>query len=110
MKTIELFIFIQSALMWALMFCVLIAAIPLGSNRPVLWTLLSMAITTLFAVQVALDSTYRLPVQIKSLWLPVALFLGAAGWGFVQTWPGLPEAFMHPAWSDLASAAADQQI
>jgi len=103
-KTTERFIFIQWTLLWALMFCVLIAAIPLGANRPVSWTLLSMAIALIFAAQLAIDSTQRLPDQLKGLWLPAALFLGAVGWGFVQTFPGLPDAYMHPAWSDVTGA------
>ncbi|MFK7849074.1 MAG: O-antigen ligase family protein [Rhodothermales bacterium] len=105
LKTTERFAFFQWALLWGLLVCVLVAAIPLGSNRPVSWTLLSMAITGLFCAQILLDSVNRMPTQAKGLWLPVFLFLGAVGWGFVQTLPGLPDAYMHPVWSYLTGAA-----
>lgn len=87
------------------MLCVLIAAIPLGANRPVSWTLLSMAVTGLFVLQLLLDSVNRMPIQTKGLWLPALLFLGAVAWGAVQILPGLPKAYLHPAWADLTTAA-----
>jgi len=86
------------------MACVLVAAIPLGSNRPVSWTLFSMAVTGLFVLQLLLDSVNRMPMQTKGLWFPALLFLGAIAWGFVQTLPGLPTGYIHPVWSGLTGA------
>jgi O-antigen ligase len=52
-----------------------------------------------FAVQVFMDSTQRLPRQTTGLWLPALLFLGAVTWGWVQLLPGLPGEFIHPVWA-----------
>ncbi|MFK7877317.1 MAG: O-antigen ligase family protein [Paracoccaceae bacterium] len=101
MKTRERFSFVQWALLWALMGSVSLAAVPLGANRPVSWTLLSLALLGLSAVQVLIDCTQRLPEQTKGLWLPATLFLGAVAWGAVQLMPGLPAPYIHPVWAAL---------
>ncbi len=101
MKTRERFSIFQWAILWALMGCVLLAAVPLGANRPVSWSLLSLAILVIFAMQVLVDSTQRLPKQVRGLWLPAALFLGAVLWGCIQLLPGLPAPHTHPVWTAL---------
>ena len=98
MKTHERFSFLQWAVLWALMGFVLLAAVPLGANRPVSWTLLSLAVLMIFVMQVLIDSIQRLSEQTKGLWLPAALYLGAVAWGGIQLLPGVPASYIHPVW------------
>ncbi|WP_282154059.1 O-antigen ligase family protein [Ruegeria atlantica] len=105
MKTRERFSGLQRAILWALMGCVLLAALSLGANRPVSWTLLSVAILIVFVAQVFVDSTQRLPKQAGGLWLPAALFLGATVWGGIQLLPGLPASYTHPVWTTLGDVS-----
>ena len=98
MKQTERFTSIQTTVFWIMLICVLGAAIPLGANRPVSWTLFSMIVTVLFVVQICLDGANRMPAQTKGLWLPVVLFLGALAWGAIQILPGVPARFVHPVW------------
>ncbi|SLN59134.1 O-Antigen ligase [Roseovarius albus] len=101
MKTKERFPRLQWSLLWALMGCVLLAAVPLGANRPVSWSLLSLAVVIIFSLQLLIDCAQRTPKQTKGLWLPATLYLGAVAWGAVQLVPGMPASFIHPVWTAL---------
>lgn len=100
----ERFAVVQWGLLWAILGIVLLAALFLGANRPVSWTLLSLIIIPFFILQILLDCTQRLPKETGGLWLPAALFLGAVVWGFVQILPGLPTDYIHPVWRALPDA------
>lgn len=89
----------QATLGWAALCVVLLAAIPLGANRPVSWTLLSLAILILFSLQ-CLIGLARPPAVALRRAVPVAsMYLAVLIWGYVQiAWPA-PSTLAHPAWS-----------
>lgn len=84
-----------------------LAPLPLGSNREWSWTLLAGALGVLTAAW-ALVGAVR--PRIVSLRLPgflVVMFLAVCGWAVVQTWSGTPEGWHHPLWG-LAAEATEQ--
>jgi len=88
---------------------VVLAPLPLGSNRPWAWSLLAVAVGFLivaWAILTALGSA-RAPVPFSRLW-PMSLPFGVVlAWSFVQTLPGfLPSGYWHPMWVDAARALA----
>lgn len=101
MRTLDRFSIMQWFILWALMLCVLFAAVPLGASQPVSWTLLSLAILVIFLLQVIIDSPESLPKQTKGLWLPALLFLGTIAWAWVQLLPVPSKSYAHPVWTTL---------
>lgn len=83
-----------------------LAPLPLGSNRPWSWSLLAAALgalTAAWAVGALLRPrtvTTALPTGL------VVLFLAVLGWAGVQAWSGTPEAWHHPLWSVSAEVQA----
>lgn len=91
---------------WALFVVLVLATLALGGNRPVSWTLMSLAVMALFTFTLLLDLLQRRPPVFNRLWLPALLFLGALAWGAVQTLPGItPAAWAHPVWSLMPDSA-----
>jgi len=105
MNNRERFPRMQIGLLWALLIVVCLSSLPLGANRPLSWIILSLVILLIFFVQVATDLMQPASEQLKGLWLPATLFLGALLWGVVQIIPGLPEMLSHPSWSFVPDAA-----
>lgn len=103
------FAWVQAIAGWVTLGIVLLSVIPLGANRPVVWTLLGLAVVGLFGVQVVL-----------SLLRPTAVALGRAMpwlfayfvvllWGMVQVALPAPEGLAHPVWA-LAPEGAVPRI
>ncbi len=82
-----------------LMLLVILAPLPLGSNRDWSWTLCAF-ITAVITLGWALQSLAR-PRQVSlSLKLPVIfLFLAVCAWAWLQTVPWVPAGWQHPLWS-----------
>lgn len=96
---------LQSVIGWTTLAVVLASALALGANRPVSWTLLSMAVLALFLAQLGLDALRGVPMPARRVW-PVALpYLLVLAWGVVQTLPGAPASLAHPAWDLVPDAA-----
>ncbi len=106
MQNRERFPTLQMSLLWSLLIIVCVASLPLGANRPLSWTMLAFLITLIFFVQIVTDLLQPPPEQLKGLWLPATLFLGALIWGIVQIIPGTPPASWHPVWADAPGATA----
>ncbi len=85
---------------------VLLSAIALGANRPVSWTLLSLAVITLFLLQVVIDLIRPVSLPASRLWLPTVLYLLVIIWGILQITPGLFPELIHPSWARVDIAGA----
>lgn len=100
----------QSVLFVGLLVVLVLAPLPLGSNREWSWSLLVGALAAL-GVAWALASLLR-PGNV-SLRLPVPLvllFLVAPAWAAVQAWSGTPAAWHHPLWSVAAPLFAPGEV
>lgn len=82
---------------------VAIAPLPLGSNRPLGWSLLALAVgVLLFSWSVFYLWTRRaLPVPIKRIRGPLILFSLACAWVLIQLIPGIPFGMAHPGWQEM---------
>lgn len=78
---------------------VLLAAIPLGANRPAGWTILALIVIALFTVQLILDLVGVRSPQGAKLWLPAFLYLGVVCWGISQVVSGFLPEFASPVWA-----------
>ena len=86
----------------------LLAPLPLGSNRPWSWNLLAV----LLALITLLGSIGQLRISAPSASLPrfaVIAFLAVCGWVALQASPLMPAAWYHPLWTLDASVAAGAQ-
>ncbi len=88
---------------WALVAIVAIAPLPLGSNRPLAWSLLALEVGVLWAIWSAhhIWTSQTLPVSIKRVRAPLILFGLACLWVLIQVVPNVPFGLAHPAWSEL---------
>jgi hypothetical protein len=81
---------------------VLLAPLPLGSNRPLFWS----AMAAVLAVAVVLTGAAMLA---RGRGLPAGMAAPAAGFGVVVAWmllqmsPWLPAALHHPAWAEATA-------
>ncbi|MFV3131443.1 O-antigen ligase family protein [Niveispirillum sp. KHB5.9] len=89
----------------------LLSPLPLGSNRPVTWTLLALVVGLLcLAWPLVLRREPDAPVlSVRALALPLALFGACLAWAVLQTVPGLPRDWHHPLWAGVAGALAPEQ-
>lgn len=91
----------------------LLAPLPLGSNRPVTWTLLALVVGLLCLTwPLVLRQERDAPIlSVRPLALPLTLFGAALAWAFLQTVPGLPVDWHHPLWRAVAGALGpDRQV
>lgn len=99
---------------FAMMAAAIIAApLPLGSNRPVAWTLLALVVGLLCLTWPLVVRRERdTPIlSVRPLAVPLALFGSALAWALIQTIPGLPADWHHPLWREVATALApDREI
>jgi O-antigen ligase len=88
----------------ALILCVAIAPLPLGSNRPVSWSLLSFIISAVLCVwgfgAIFRPTLFRL--SGAPAFIPTVAWLLVIGWFLLQTTG--PEALWHPLWSTSSIA------
>ena len=96
---------LQTFLGASMLVLVLLSSIALGANRPVSWSLLSLAIFCIFAAQLALGVLNPMPMQGKKLWLPIVLYTAVLIWGAIQLLPNVTPSLAHPVWQNVPSAA-----
>lgn len=92
----------EPALVVLLLAVVVLAPLPLGSNRPlpesVLFTAIGMLVS-LWGVAVAIGrAEYAVP--LRSIWWFALPFLTVAAWAQVQAAPWTPDSWHHPLWAD----------
>jgi O-antigen ligase len=85
---------------------VLLAPLPLGSNRPWAWSLLAVLIGALLAAWAVLVLAGRgrasMPLgRMTAVAVPFGLVLA---WAFVQASGAVPASWWHPLWGDAAAA------
>lgn len=90
---------------------ILISPLPLGSNRPIAWTLLALAVGLLALTWplVVRKEPAAPRLSGRPMALPLAFFGLCLSWSVLQAVPGLPAAWHHPLWHDAAAALAPGQ-
>ncbi|PWC88157.1 hypothetical protein TSH100_08460 [Azospirillum sp. TSH100] len=85
---------------------VLLAPLPLGSNRPWSWSLLAVAVGLLLAVWSVRAAMGRVAVPIPPAFLlPVGLpYALVLGWAALQTSSVTPPSLWHPMWAEATPA------
>jgi len=94
----------------ALLILVSLAPLPLGSNRPLSWSVMAMLVGILLIVwssTVIVKKDSHL-VFIKGVWICVVLFAVAPLWAALQTSSALPESWHHPLWKESSKALGEQ--
>mgnify|MGYP003667347285 CR=1 FL=1 len=87
---------------WGLMVLLAWAPLPLGSNRPWSWNLLSLCtgvLLVLWALSALLDPRAT-RLMGKRLLVPAILFGLVVLWGMAQASPLLPDAWSNPLWAE----------
>ncbi|MDF1848789.1 MAG: O-antigen ligase family protein [Parvibaculaceae bacterium] len=89
--------------LWSLIAIVAVAPLPLGSNRPLAWSLLSLEVGVLLMLWSIhhLWTGQALPVSVKRIRAPLVLFGLACSWVLIQLIPNVPFGLAHPAWQEL---------
>ncbi len=92
----------EARLFWGLMALIAFVPLPLGSNRPVWWSLMAIWAGVLFLGHAYLR--WRSPTDDyiaarKVLAIVVPFFLATA-WACIQVFPWMPEALAHPIWAE----------
>lgn len=96
----------------ALLGVLVLAPLPLGSQRPWAWSLLAVLVALLLIAWSGLvvAGKARAPVAARRLW-PIALpFTLALAWAALQTSPLAPAAWQHPLWAEAARALPGQVV
>jgi O-antigen ligase len=91
----------EAVLFWLLLAVVLLAPLPLGSNRPLPASALATAIGALacaWGIGRLLGRPHAV-VSLRPFWPALALVSLAAGWAALQAVPFTPASLHHPHWS-----------
>lgn len=96
--------FLNRLQMMGLIALIAFAPLPLGSNRPFGWSMLSLAAGVLLILWAIITVLERVELQLanKALAIGGISYLAFVGWLFFQT--GGPEFLWHPYWADMAQA------
>lgn len=96
----------QSALFWPLLAVVVLAPLPLGSNRPLPAALLATVVGALLLAWGVglLFGAIRPTVSVRPIWPALVLFALAASWAAVQALPVTPASLHHPYWAEARAA------
>lgn len=95
---------LQNIVCWGLFGVLMATLVVAGGNTPTAWSLMTLAVLTLFAAQLVLSFWRPRPDGLEHLWAPGLLFLCVILWGLLQCVPWMPEAWAHPAWSRARAA------
>jgi O-Antigen ligase len=92
----------ESVVLWLLLAVVLLAPLPLGSNRPLPASALSAAVGILLCVWAvgSLVAPARALASLKPFWPSLVMFGLAAAWAALQAVPFTPALLHHPYWSE----------
>jgi O-antigen ligase len=92
----------------ALLLVVVLAPLPLGSNRPAAWSSLAFVVGVLllaWAIAVATGRA-KAPMPFRRLALVAVPFGLTLAWGFVQSLPVLGSTLAHPLWAEVGIVSA----
>ncbi len=96
---------LDRALGWALILLLALAPLPLGSNRPVPWTILALAtglLLLVWSVAASLRPAAAAPPP-RLVWAAIAGFGLIALLALFQTMPLAPRSWQHPLWLEAAA-------
>ena len=95
---------------WGLMALLAWAPLPLGSNRPWSWSLLSLCTGVLLVIWAlaALLDPRATRLTGKPLLVPAVLFGLVVLWGVLQTSPLMPDAWNNPLWAEAGRVLGPQ--
>ena len=94
----------QALIGWTTLVLVLLSVLALGANRPVSWTLLSMAVLVLFILQILLDALTGVHSRAGRIWPWALAYIAVLAWGYVQIAPDLMPGLAHPIWAIVPDA------
>lgn len=82
---------------------VLLAPLPLGSNRPWSWSLLAVSVGVLLVIWSVRAAMGRVPIPVPPAFLlPVCLpYALVLGWAALQTSSTMPPFLWHPMWTEV---------
>ncbi|OYQ37172.1 hypothetical protein CHU95_02155 [Niveispirillum lacus] len=89
-----------------LLLIIILAPLPLGSARPLAWTILATAIALLltgWSLLLAMGKA-QAPLPMQRFRIPAILFLLALVWPVVQILPFVPITRAEPVWNEMAAA------
>lgn len=91
---------------WCLVAIIVLAPLPLGSNRPWSWSLLAVVVGVLCLLWPwAFAADRRAPLaDLRRLAVPAALFLAVVAWALLQSSPLLPHNWAAALFGDAAAA------
>lgn len=94
----------QKLFLWTLIAIVAFAPLPLGSNRPLGWSLLGLGVGLLLGLWALhhLWTNQPLAVPIRRVKWPLILFSLSCLWVLIQLIPGIPLGLAHPAWNEIS--------
>ncbi len=82
-----------------LLLLVILAPLPLGSNREWSWTLCAFMVAVITLGWVIQSLIYPRQVSVSLKPVVVMLFLAVCAWGWLQTVPWVPAQWKHPLWN-----------
>jgi len=86
-------------LFYGFLVVLVLAPLPLGSNREWSWNVLVAALAGLSVAWALLGLVRPRQVRLGLPWPLIALFLGVVGWALIQAWAGTPGDWHHPLWA-----------
>ena len=96
----------QAFLGYAVLTLSLLSVLVIGGNSPLVWSLLSIMLLPLFAVQAVLAFAAPVPIAIRRLALSGGLFLLVIIWAWLQSLVGVGPPLAHPYWANLPDVPA----
>lgn len=95
----------ETRLFWGLVALVAFAPLPLGSNRPLWWSVLAVWAGALFVAYAFLrwQSQTSEHVPARKVLAIVVPFLLAIIWAFIQIFPWMPASIAHPLWQETSA-------
>ena len=82
-----------------LLLLVILAPLPLGSNREWSWTLCAFMVAVITLGWVIQSLIYPRQVSVSLKPVVIMLFLAVCAWGWLQTVPWVPAQWKHPLWN-----------
>ena len=82
-----------------LLLLVILAPLPLGSNREWSWTLCAFLVAVITLGWVIQSFAYPRQISVSLKPVFVILFLSVCAWGWLQTVPWVPAHWQHPLWN-----------
>ena len=96
----------EKLIFWPMLGLVLLSPLPFASVLPWSWAVFGVLTGLIVLAWCAfiVFGRYEIPVPIRKIWLPAALFTVAVVWAVIQVAPFTPATWHHPIWVETAGA------